>query len=84
MPQRMTIIAGRTRQNDRCRPGRHIASVMAAASPGASQGLPRAVVLPSPAGCPSRLFCGSGAAVRIFGWPASELRLAGFVVIDPH
>jgi len=57
---------------------------MAAASPGASQGLPRAVVLPSPAGCPSRLFCGSGAAVRIFGRPAGELRLAGFVVVDPH
>jgi len=56
--------------------GRHIASAAAAASPGASQGLPRAVILPHPAGCPRRLFCGCGAAVRIFGRPARELWLA--------
>jgi hypothetical protein len=56
--------------------GRHIASVAASASPEASQGLPRAVILPHPAGCPRRLFCGCGAAVRIFGRPVRELWLA--------
>jgi hypothetical protein len=52
--------------------GRHIAAVAvaAAASPGAGRD-PGA-----PAGCPRRLFCGCGAAVRIFGRPVRELWLA--------
>jgi hypothetical protein len=57
-------------------PGRHIVSVAAAASPGVSLGRPRAVILPHPAGCPARLFCGCGAAVRSFGRPIRELWLA--------
>jgi hypothetical protein len=36
---------------------------------------PRAVV-PHPAGCPARAFCGCGAAVRVFGKPVRALWLA--------
>jgi hypothetical protein len=33
-------------------------------------------VVPNPAGCPSRAFCGCGAAVRVFGAPIRDLWLA--------
>lgn len=33
-------------------------------------------MLPHPAGCPARLFCGCGAAVEIFGTPRRDLWLA--------
>jgi hypothetical protein len=33
-------------------------------------------ILPHPAGCPARAFCGCGAAVRVFGRPVRELWLA--------
>lgn len=33
-------------------------------------------VVPHPAGCPSRAFCGCGAAVRVFGSPVRSLWLA--------
>lgn len=33
-------------------------------------------ILPHPAGCPRRAFCGCGAAVKIFGRPVRELWLA--------
>ena len=36
----------------------------------------RAEILPHPAGCPSRAFCGCGAAVRVFGSPIRSLWLA--------
>ena len=36
----------------------------------------RADILPHPAGCPSRAFCGCGAAVRVFGHAVRELWLA--------
>ena len=35
-----------------------------------------AEILPHPAGCPSRAFCGCGAAVRVFGSPIRSLWLA--------
>jgi hypothetical protein len=35
-----------------------------------------AEILPHPAGCPRRLFCGCGAAVRVFGAPIRALWLA--------
>ena len=35
-----------------------------------------AQILPHPAGCPSRAFCGCGAAVRVFGSPIRSLWLA--------
>ena len=34
------------------------------------------IIQPHPPGCPSRLFCGCGAAVRIFGKPIRDLWLA--------
>lgn len=37
---------------------------------------PRAEIVPHPAGCPSRAFCGCGAAVRVFGSPVRSLWLA--------
>lgn len=37
---------------------------------------PRAELVPHPAGCPSRAFCGCGAAVRVFGAPVRALWLA--------
>lgn len=36
----------------------------------------RAEVVAHPAGCPSRAFCGCGAAVRVFGKPIRSLWLA--------
>lgn len=33
-------------------------------------------ILPHPAGCPTRLFCGCGAAIEVFGRPVRELWLA--------
>lgn len=33
-------------------------------------------IIPHPAGCPRRLFCGCGAAVRVFGAPVRNLWLA--------
>ena len=36
----------------------------------------RAQILPHPSGCPSRAFCGCGAAVRVFGTPVRSLWLA--------
>lgn len=35
-----------------------------------------AQILPHPSGCPSRAFCGCGAAVRVFGSPIRSLWLA--------
>lgn len=35
-----------------------------------------ATILPHPPGCPSRAFCGCGAAVRVFGAPVRSLWLA--------
>lgn len=35
-----------------------------------------ATIVSHPAGCPARLFCGCGAAVRVFGKPVRELWLA--------
>ena len=35
-----------------------------------------AQILPHPPGCPSRAFCGCGAAVRVFGTPVRSLWLA--------
>lgn len=35
-----------------------------------------ATIIPHPAGCPRRLFCGCGAAVRVFGRPVRHLWLA--------
>jgi hypothetical protein len=35
-----------------------------------------AEILPHPAGCPKRAFCGCGAAVKVFGEPIRSLRLA--------
>ncbi|ULL01716.1 hypothetical protein FJV43_03545 [Bradyrhizobium sp. I71] len=35
-----------------------------------------AQILPHPAGCPRRAFCGCGAAVRLFGSPVRSLWLA--------
>ena len=35
-----------------------------------------AQILPHPPGCPSRAFCGCGAAVRVFGSPIRSLWLA--------
>jgi len=35
-----------------------------------------AQILPHPQGCPSRAFCGCGAAVRVFGSPIRSLWLA--------
>lgn len=36
----------------------------------------QATILPHPAGCPSRAFCGCGAAVEVFGKPIRSLWLA--------
>ena len=36
----------------------------------------RAEILPHPAGCPARAFCGCGAALRVFGHQVRELWLA--------
>lgn len=36
----------------------------------------RAAIVPHPAGCPRRAFCGCGAAVRVFGAPVRSLWLA--------
>lgn len=54
-------------------------------------------VVPNPTGCPSRAFCGCGAAVRVFGHAVRELWLAanwyrfpraapapGMVAVRPH
>ena len=35
-----------------------------------------ATIIPHPAGCPRRLFCGCGAAVRVFGSPVRHLWVA--------
>ena len=56
-----------------------------------------ATILPHPAGCPRRAFCGCGAAVRVFGSPVRSLWLAanwyrfprswpapGAVAVRPH
>lgn len=65
--------------------GRYVASSAGRASGRASQGsLSRSrlgleaggQLLPHPAGCPGRAFCGCGAAVRVFGRPVRELWLA--------
>lgn len=37
---------------------------------------PRSEIVPHPAGCPRRAFCGCGAAVRVFGSPVRSLWLA--------
>lgn len=34
---------------------------------------PAATIVPHPAGCPPRAFCGCGAAVRVFGRPVRDL-----------
>lgn len=34
------------------------------------------MILPHPAGCPARLFCGCGASIRVFGHSVRELWLA--------
>ena len=39
-------------------------------------GIARDHVIEHPSGCPSRAFCGCGAAVRVFGRPVRELWLA--------
>lgn len=39
-------------------------------------GYDRGTIVSHPPGCPARLFCGCGAAVRIFGRPIRELFLA--------
>jgi hypothetical protein len=56
--------------------GRHIAAASAAAAPGASLGIPRAVFLAHPARLSGQGVLGCGVAVRIFGRPIRELWLA--------
>lgn len=41
-----------------------------------SSGYDATVILPHPAGCPRRLFCGCGVSVQVFGKPIRELFLA--------
>lgn len=36
----------------------------------------KAEIVPNPAGCPKRLFCGCGVSVKVFGHPVRELFLA--------
>lgn len=43
-----------------------------------------ATILPHPAGCPRRAFCGCGAAVRVFGSPVRSLWLAANWYRFPH
>ena len=64
----------RDRANPVLATGRMAARVAAAARE-ASAGVV-ASILPHPAGCPRRLFCGCGAAVRVFGSPVRHLWVA--------
>ena len=42
-------------------------------------------ILPHPAGCPGRAFCGCGASVRVFGHPVRSLYLAvNWIARFPH
>ena len=54
---------------------KHVRSFAKSASPARFVSAP-ATIVPNPAGCPSRAFCGCGAAVRVFGKPVRELWLA--------
>jgi hypothetical protein len=53
-----------------------IGSIVNAALAGASIGMTAATILPHPAGCPRRAFCGCGVAVHVLGAPVRALWLA--------
>lgn len=69
---------GLARGNDFSTPsriaGRRAVSVAFAAHDASAA--PRRTILPHPSGCPRRLFCGCGAAVRVFGTPVRHLWVA--------
>lgn len=69
---------GAVRGNDYATPAR-AAGRHAAYAAGMARDVPIAVaatIIPHPDGCPRRLFCGCGAAVRVFGRPVRHLWVA--------
>ena len=75
---------------------KHVRSFAKSASPTRFVTAP-ATIVPNPAGCPSRAFCGCGAALRVFGHHVRDLWLAanwyrfprslpapGTVAVRPH
>lgn len=65
---------GRDQVNPALATGRMAARVAASAREASAGAV--ASILPHPAGCPRRLFCGCGAAVRVFGYPRRDLWVA--------
>ncbi len=77
LPARVAAPGGAQTDNDgRVIYAAHVAPVRLAGRAEAARGIERVEVLPHPAGCPRRLFCGCGAAVKVFGAPIRALWLA--------